>query len=211
MPLGPKGILWVNQIMLEVSKAWTIWQTGLTWNGLVVNGSGIGAWAGFGSGGMLNGPPFQMSPIPFEANHPRQVEFTNALISILTKKFSDWPLTFSFSSVSYIGGSGATPLSPGPVSASSVPGPIGTLGSGQNIEGIAKEWEGKLPKPDWQLDSPYARTKPLIQAIATTIEQAFAVEWLYTTIASGDLVVSGGAPGSGTIPPTPSSGAGKLV
>jgi len=210
MPLAGEALQYLDGIFGAVEKAWKTWQDSIQFGTLVVNGAGVGAWSGVGSGGIMTGGPFLVEPVSFGADSPEQVQFTQGLISALQTKFTPWPASYKFSSLNYIGTSGATPINPGPVSAQNIPTQLAAVGAGQPISGLADLWIQSLPPPVWDLDNPQAKSKPLIKAIASTIETTFQSTWLATTIAQGSLITTAGAPG-GVVAGIPSQPGGKLV
>lgn len=209
--LGPDGTAYVDLIFTKVEAAWKKWQDGMTWGGSMVSGAGVGAWSGAGAGGnIIAAAPFALGPISFKANAPQQVKFTQGLASALASKFNAFPPTFKFTMINFIGASGATPITPGPVTANSIAAPLSTAGSGQAPSGIADLWKGTLTPPDFDFSNPNAKSEELLKAIAKTIEQSFQTVWLLSTMAQGVTVTTVGAPGgvvAGFMAPT----SGKLM
>lgn len=210
MPLGPEGLSYVDALFGAVEKAWKTWQDSILFANLVVNGAGVGAWSGVGAGGVMTSAPFIASAPSFGKNSPEQVQFTQALLTVLAEKFTRWPTTYKFSALNYIGASGATPVNPGPVTAQNLPTQLKAAGAGGPISGIADDWIKQLKPPTWDLENPQARSKPLISAIGKTIEMSFESIWLTTTIAQGSSLAATGAPG-GVVAGIPSQPGGKLV
>lgn len=210
MPLGPEGLSYVEALFGAVEKAWKSWQDSILFDGLIVTGAGVGAWSGVGSGGVMTSAPFLATAPSFGANSPEQVQFTQALLTVLGEKFTRWPTTYKFSALNYLGTSGATPVNPGPVSAQNLPTQLKAAGAGGPISGIADDWAKQLKPPVWDLENPQARSKPLIAAIGKTIEMTFESIWLTTTIAQASPLVATGTPGGG-VAGIPSQPGGKLV
>jgi hypothetical protein len=210
MPLGGEGQSYIESLFGAVEKAWKTWQDSILFDSLVVTGAGVGAWSGVGVGGVMTSAPFVGTPPSFGANSPEQLQFTQALLTVLAEKFTRWPTTYKFSSLNYLGTSGATPINPGPVNAQNLPTQLKAAGAGGPISGIADDWLKQLKPPTWDLDNPNARSKPLVQAIGKTIEMTFESIWLTTTIAQGSPLATAGAPG-GVVAGVPSQPGGKLV
>jgi hypothetical protein len=159
----------------------------------------------------MTGTPFMMQePFNFKGNSAQQLKFTKALASTLQQKFAPFPSSFKFTSVQYMGTSGATPISPGPVSATCVSAPLNTVGSGTAPSGIADVWSSLLAPPEFQLDNPNAKSGDLIKAIAKAIEQSFQTVWLMTTQISANSFSGAGTPG-GVVTGFPTGTDGKLV
>lgn len=210
MPLGGEGLSYVEALFGAVEKGWKSWQDSILFDSLIVNGGGVGAWAGVGSGGKMTSAPFLATAPSFGANSPEQIEFTQALLTVLGEKFTRWPTTYKFGALNYLGTSGATPINPGPVSAQNLPTQLKAAGAGQPMSGIADDWIKQLKPPTWDLENPQARSKPLIEAIGKTIEMTFESLWLTTTLAQGSPLVTAGAP-AGVVTGIPSQPGGKLV
>lgn len=210
MPLGPEGVSYIQALFGAVEKGWKQWQDSILFDTLVVSGAGVGAWMGAGVGGLMKSAPFIAQAPSFGKDSPEQVQFTQALLTVLAEKFTRWPLTYKFSTLNYIGTSGATPITPGPVSAQNLPTQLKAAGAGGPMVGIADDWVKVLAPPMWDLDNPMARSKPLIKAIGKTIEMTFDAIWLTTTIAQGSPLITAGAPG-GVVAGIPSQPGGKLV
>lgn len=210
MPLGPEGVSYIESLFGAVEKAWKSWQDSILFDSLIITGAGVGAWAGAGVGGVMTSAPFLATAPSFGKDSPEQVMFTQALLTVLAEKFTRWPTTYKFSSLNYLGTSGATPINPGPVSAQNLPTQLKAAGAGGPIAGIADDWIKQLTPPMWDLENPQARSKPLVKAIGKTIETTFESVWLATTIASSSPLVTTGAPG-GAVAGIPSQPGGKLV
>lgn len=210
MPLGPEGLDYVNSLFGAVEKGWKSWQDSILFDSLIVTGAGVGAFSGVGVGGVMTSAPFAATAPSFGKNSPEQVQFTQSLLTVLTEKFTRWPTTYKFSALNYLGTSGATPVTPGPVAAQNLPTQLKAAGAGGPIAGIADDWIKSLTPPMWDLDNPNAKSKPLVKAIAKTIEMTFESIWLTTTIAQGSPLVTTGAPG-GVVAGIPSQPGGKLV
>lgn len=211
MPLGPEALEYLDSLFSAVTTAWDNWQKSIQFGMVLVDGAGIGAFSGIGKGGVMTGAPFVMALPSFKANSPQQIEFTQGLITALNQVFTPWPATFKFNALNYVGTSGASPVSPGPVAADNVPTPLGTAGKGGPLKGIADAWIPLLKPPAFDLDNPQAKSKPLIKAIGTAIETAFETDWLLKTNATANKLTAVGAPGAGTVSGTPSQPGGKLV
>lgn len=210
MPLGPEGVSYIQSLFGAVEKAWKSWQDSILFDSLIVTGAGVGAFSGAGVGGVMTSAPFLATVPSFGKSSPEQVQFTQALLTVLAEKFTRWPSTYKFSSLNYLGTSGATPIAPGPVSAQNLPTQLLAAGAGGPIAGISDDWIKQLTPPMWDLENPNARSKPLIQSIGKTIEMTFSSIWLATTIAQGSPLITTGAPG-GVVAGVPSQPGGKLV
>jgi hypothetical protein len=210
MPLGPEGMSYINALFGAVEKAWKKWQDSVLFESLIVTGAGVGAWSGVGSGGVMTSAPFVGEAPSFGKNSPEQVQFTQALLTVLGQKFTQWPATYKFSALNYLGTSGATPTTPGPVSAQNQPTQLKAAGAGGPLKGIAADWLKQLKPPTWDLDNPHARSKPLVEAIGKTIEMSFESLWLTTTMATSSSIATAGTPG-GAVPGASSQPGGKLV
>ena len=190
------------KLFAEIERAWILWQNGITFGGLTVTGAGIGGWSGIGTGGTASeNTKFKISPFPFYQTTEQHRKFILGLSYALEKKFSEWAKNFTLSTVQYVGGSTASPTSPGNFTASVSPMPVGTLVT-NNVDGIAELWKEKLTVPDFNIDHPQARTKEMVAAVSGAIEKSFKTLWaLSTTIngstASGLASVGVGA-GNGT-------------
>jgi len=194
-PLGAEGKEYLGIVFEKIVSAWDTWQKSITFGALAVTGGGIGVWAGVGSGGAMTGQPFLLQPFSFKANSSQQLKFTKALADALNAKFTPFPTTFSFLAVNYTGTCGATPLSPGPVSAACIPAPLLSVGKGTAPSGIADVWAAALTPPEFQLSSPQAKSGELIKAISKSIEQSFQSVWLATTTINANNLTAVGAPG----------------
>lgn len=208
--LGPEADEYLDLLFKAVCEGWQNWQSSITFGGFMVNGAGVGAWAGTSINGSMSGSPYTMPTFTFKANSPQQIKFTQGLSSVLTQKFTAFPSSFVFSALQFSGLSGATPTSPGPVNASNIALPVNTGGSGQNPSGIASAWKDVLKPPDFDLSNPQCKSGALVDAIASTIEKAFSTEWLLTTQLSGCSLLATGQPGGSVINAT-SGMTGKLA
>lgn len=209
-PLGAEAMEYLDTVFGEVAKAWDTWSKGITYGGLTAIGAGVGAWSGTGSGGMMSGQSFTVAPISFKDDSAQQLKFTKGLTDALKQKFTMFPATFKFSSVQYLGSSGATPIAPGPVNASIMPVTMMIAGVGTNPSGIADLWEASLQPPEFKLSDPNAKSGPLIKAMAGAIEQSFQSVWLVTAQISGNSFSGAGAPG-GVVTGFPTSTDGKVL
>lgn len=207
---GAEGEEYMDMLFDKISSAWDAWQKGITFGALVAAGGGVGAWSGVGNGGIMTAQPFVLTPFSFKSNSAQQLKFTSSLADALKAKFAPFPLSFKFSGVNYVGTSGASPTSPGPVSASCVPTPLAAAGRGEAPSGIADAWQSALTPPEFQLGNPIAKSGDLIKAIASTIEQSFQTVWLTSTMISGNTLTAAGAPG-GVVAGFPTESNGKLV
>jgi len=208
--LGPEGEEYLKAILGAVEKAWDKWQTSLKWGGNTVNGAGVGAWSGSGSGGVMTGDPFELKDFSFKGNSPQQKKFTKALADALAEKFPDWVSSYKINGTSYTGTSGATPTAPGPVQAQSAATPLQAGGKGTEPSGIAALWKSALKPPDFDLNNPQCKSGKLMDAIAKTIENEFKSTWLLTAKLMGNSLAATGAPG-GAIPPTTTPSDGTVV
>jgi len=203
----------------EISLKWTMWIASMAWGGNTVNGAGIGSWSGIGNGGKIHGSPFTISVdavfdnAGFKIKTVATKKFLEGLNTILGKKFDIWIGSFTCTANMYSGTCGATPVSPGPFSAQSIPVPLLALGMGDNPANIQKEWEDILtaaPDPIFRLDNPNCYTRLFTSAVSSTIEEQFVQFFLATSMATGDSVQGTGAPGSGT-GSSKSTAAGKVI
>lgn len=208
--LGAEGEEYLDMLFDKISSAWDTWQKGISFGGLTAAGGGVGAWSGVGNGGAMTAQPFVLEPFSFKNNSAQQLKFTSALASALKAKFAPFALSFKFSGVNYIGTSGATPTSPGPVNASCAPVPLTAAGTGEAPSGIAGVWKAALTPPEFQLANPNAKSGELIDAIASAIEQSFQTVWLTSTVISGNTLKATGTPG-GVVAGFPTEPNGKLV
>lgn len=209
--LSGDGEEYLDALFSNVARGWKSWQDSLSWGGLVVKGSGMGAWSGSGQQGKLqSSAQFVLPDFVFKENSPEQVKYSKGLGKALTQKFGAYPQSFKFDTVNYTGTSGATDKSPGPVSASNVDTPIFMAGKGQNPSGIADLWKSFLLPPDFQLDDPQAKGGELLKAIAKTIEQSFQSVWLVTTMFKSNTISTTGLPG-GVVAGFTSPTNGKLM
>ena len=209
MSLGPEAIEYLDALFGKVTDGWKKWQDSIAWGTLIVAGGGVGAWAGVGNGGMMQGSPYVMQPFSFKQNSPQQLKYTKGLADALAAKFTAFPATFKFTGVQYTGSCGATPINPGPVNAQNVPVPLLSAGSGQNPSGIAGIWKAALTPPDFDINNPAARSGQLIDAVCKAIEQSFQTVWLASTMIQGNIL-SGAAAAGGVVAGFPSGFDGKL-
>lgn len=207
---GSEGSEYMDMLFDKISKAWENWQKGIKFGNIVVAGGGVGAWAGVGNGGVMQAQPFVLEPFSFYNNSAQQLKFTKALAEALKIKFAPFATSYAFTKVDYVGTSGASPVSGGPVSALNIPATLAIVGKGSAPSGIADAWSRALTPPEFQLDNPNAKSGSLIKAIAKTIEQSFQSIWLMTTMISGNSLDGGGAPG-GVVAGFPTKLDGKLI
>lgn len=200
----------VQMICDKVCDAWQKWQDGITWGTNTITGGGVGAWTGTGTGGVMAGTPFSMSPFSFKNNSPQQIKFTQGLAKTLATKFTAFPSSYKFTLVNYMGTSGATPIAPGPVNAQCVSAPLSGVGSGQNISGLSALWKPELTPPDYDLTNPSAKAGDLVDAVSKAIEQCFQTVWLATTMIQGNIISTAGSPG-GVVAGFSSGNDGKLM
>jgi hypothetical protein len=211
MPLGPEAKVYLGKLFSNVEKAWKIWSDQIMIGPLLVTGAGIGAWVGAGSGaGLIPGPPMKTLPLSFQKNSPEQVKFTTEIFTAIDMKFNAWLPTYKFSSVPYVGTSGASPITPGPVTAVNTSGPLAGYGKGSPLKGIAETAKAKLLPPMFKLKDPQAKSGELVDAIGKAIETAFETTWLTSTMVTGSQLVTGGLAG-GVVTALPSTPGGKLV
>jgi hypothetical protein len=199
----------IQTLCKDIAMAWTMWQVGLLAGSNNVSGLGIGAWAGSGGGGKIT------QTTPFNVVHTWPYSdpdgywdiFKSAVTADFKEKFARYASSFSFSSVPYVGVSGATPLNPGPFFATNIPGPIvGYKASAELPKDLAAGIRGKLPGP-WS-DNAEVLDKWL-KALEGSILEQLSI-WEASSQLIGDTVsgtaASGAGSGSGT-----SSGTGKVV
>lgn len=206
-PRHVKFVQFLNELSSSLASQWSSWQSGITGGKNSVNGLGIGAWSGVGSGGTLTeGSPLTISVHTYPA--PAFQQYVDALRDVIKEKFNTWVTSFAFSSVPYLGTSTATPISPGTFNATGAnpPAPIGTLGSGTNPANIKSEVESRLSSP---FDLSKSALHILDQAIEDTITEQFTI-WLNSSMFSGDSVTGVASPGSGSGSGT-SSGNGVIT
>lgn len=208
--LGAEGEEYVDVLFENVVKGWKSWEGSITWGGLTVNGSGIGAWSGSGSGGQIEGAAYSLPDFIFKGNAPEQVKFAKGLGKALTQKFAAFVSSYKFQGVNYVGTSAATDKNPGPVDASNASTPLSGAGSGTNPSGIADLWKTFLPPPDFDFTNPQGKSDDLIKAIAKTIEQSFRTVWLAATMIQGNTVKTNGLP-NGVVTGFTTPNNGKLM
>lgn len=191
--LGPEGKEYVQALFKAVTDGWKSWQDSITFGGFKVSGAGTGAWSGTGVNGKMQGSLYVMPEFSFKGDSKEQKKFTNALAKVLSQKFTEFPASYSITTISFMGQSGATSNSPGPVNGNNVPVPVGQ-GKGTNPAGIASQWRGLLLPPDFDLGNPNCKSGPLVDAIGKNIEKAFD-NWLKTTMLTGCSFSTTGKPG----------------
>lgn len=200
---------YTDELFDALEAGWASWQKSITFGGLTVQGAGLGAWAGVGSGGIATGSPFNFVIFPFYQNTPQHQKFLQGLQTAIQQKFLEWVTGFSIPSIPYLGTSSASPVSPGSFVAQVVPTPVGTLVS-KDVSGIADLWQKTLTPPDFNLQHPQARTKDMVNAVSEAIEKAFTSIWGVSTNLTGSTAQGVAAIGAGTGIGT-SSTDGKLV
>jgi hypothetical protein len=211
MQLGPDAEEYIDKLTSEINKSWDKWQKSMKCGTIQISGAGVGAWSGVGSGGMIQASPFVLTPFSFKGNSAELTAFTSGVSQALSTTFDPWPLSFKFSGVNFIGTSGASSVSGGPVVAQNVPTPLKSAGSGKNPSGIAKLIESNLKPPAFDLRSPIAQAGKLSTAVGKALEQAFEATWLLGTMLTGNSADSApGAPG-GVVTGFPTGLNGKLV
>ena len=193
--LGPEAEEYLDALLGAVEKAWTSWQSTLKFGGNKVSGAGVGAFAGAGGGGVMTGGNFALEPFVFKKDPPELKKFTQGLADAISPKFTAFPTSYKIGVLSFVGVSGATPVSPGPVQASNVPMPLMTGGMGQNPSGIADVWKTLLTKPEFDLTNPQCKSGALVDAIGKAIEQEFQSTWLLTAQLVGNSLATAGAAG----------------
>lgn len=208
--LGPAADEYLDALFKAVCDGWQSWQDSIKFGGLKANGGGVGAWSGVGSGGSMSGSTYKMASFSFKANSPQQIKFTQGLASALTQKFTPFPTSFKFGAVPFLGTSGASPSSSGPVNAINTPTPLGTAGGGSNPSGIASLWKSTLTPPDFDLGNPQCKSGTFIDAIASAIEQSFQTTWLTTTMITGNSLKTTGKP-AGVVAGASTGSDGKLA
>ena len=209
--LGPDAEEYLDKLTSEINKSWDKWQKDMKCGQIMTSGAGVGAWAGMGSGGLIQGMPFIMAPFSFKDNPPELMSLSSGVSQAMSTTFDPWPLSFKFSGINFLGTSGATPTSPGPVNANSIPAPLKTAGSGKSPSGIADLIKSNLQPPAFDLSNPLGKAGMLADAIGKAIEQAFEATWLLSTMMSGTaLLQAPGTPGGG-VAGFPSDLNGKLV
>lgn len=199
----------IQNLCKDIATAWALWHVGLLGGSNNVNGAGIGAWVGVGSGGKLT------QTVPFNIIHtwPKADPdgywntFKSAVTADYKEKFSKYVDSFSFSSVPYIGVCTATPVSPGPFSAINTPGPLAAYkASAEQPKDFLNGIRDKLPS-EWS-KNPDPLNKWLKALEEATIQQF--VLWETASQFIGDTVIGTGAAGAGTGSGT-SNGTGKVV
>lgn len=206
---SPHFTEYLGKLFGALSSAWQTWQDSLKPSGIAVTGAGVGAWTGVGSAGTLTGPALNPSSFSFGADSPYQVKFQKAVFDATSSQFATWTSSFVFTSVSYTGSSGATPVSPGSASALNTPAPIGTVGAGTPPGQIEQLILAKLTPPDFDLSNPNAGAATFAKALAQGIQTTFAT-WLTTALFTGDEFNTGVGPG-GAASGLPSKQTGKIV
>ena len=199
---GKEVVEYLAALFGAVTAAWEKWQSNIKFGGTIVKGSGVGAWTGTGSEGILQGGSYKMEDFEFKGNSPQQKKFSKALGDTLTIKFKLFLTTYKITKLTYSGSSGASNTSPGPVSASCAGTPLKGAGEGTNLSGIADDWMAILrADPDFNIDNPACKSKGLIAAIAKVIEREFQLTWLSTAKLVNNKLSATGAPG-GVVPGT---------
>lgn len=211
MQLGPDAEKYLDKLTSEINKSWAKWQKDMKCGMIQASGGGVGAWAGMGSGGQIQAMPFILEPFPFGGNSPELFEFTSGVSQAMSTTFDTWPPSFKFSGINFVGSSGATPTSPGPVNATNIPMPLQTAGSGKNPSGIGKLIEGNLKPPAFDLSSPLGKAGKLAAAVGKGIEQAFEQNWLLGTNLTGNSLDNAPGANGGVVSGFPSSLNGKLI
>ena len=193
--LTPDTSEYAEKLFKEVSSGWGKWQSGIKFGNFIVQGGGIGAWAGVGNGpGIATAAPFVLTVFPFAKNTPEHVKFIQSLAQVLTIKFAEFISGFALPVASYVGTSGASPISPGPVAASIMPVPVATLAT-PPVKGIATQWKALLTPPDFNLAAPEGKGSDMIDSVSDTIEKIFATSWSASSMLSGSSLITAGAPG----------------
>lgn len=200
---------YLSKLFGALSSAWQTWQDGLAPSGILVTGSGAGAWTGVGAKGALTGGTLSATPFSFGADSPYQIIFQRAVFDAAAAEFTRWASTFTFTAVNYTGTSSATPSNPGSAQAFNVPSPIGTAGSGSNPSQIHQLILARLTPPNFDLSNPEAGAGNFAKALATGIETTFAT-WLTTALFSGDEFNAGVGAG-GAASEVPSKQTGRIV
>ena len=210
--LGEEGKKYVTEVAEAVADGWETWQKGLKFGGLTVNGAGLGAWSGTGSGGsMTENSPFELPDMDSEKKSEEQEIFVQAFREVLEEVFTKWVDSFSFSSVAFVGTSTASALSPGIADAVVTPSvPLSSAGSGSNPASISDDWASKLTKPKFDIDNPQAKTKDMTDAAGAMIEKGFEDVWLLNALASANSFQAPAAAGAGTATGS-SKNDGKIV
>lgn len=189
----------------DISITWAKWTLGLTGGENIVAGAGIGAWAGVGGGGKLK----QSEPFEPQWSWPEKSAYWDTLKAAmgaeLKKTFGDYVKNFVFGTTAYPGASGASPVSPGPVSGTNPPIPMQAVQTVPMIfSGFKAGVKGRLPS-SWKkapgLDS-------LLDGIQQSIGQGMDL-WLLSQF-TGDSFTGTGTPGAG-VASGKSSGTGKVV
>lgn len=208
--LGKEGEEYLDALFDKVSSGWKAWQDSIKVGTLIVKGGGVGGWSGSGSGGKMSAQPFNLEKFTFNGNSPQQIKFSEALGESLKEKFAVFPNSYSCISVNFTGSCGATPTSPGPVSAASVAAILSVAGKGTTPSGIQDVWKKKLTPPEFQLDNPQAKSGELMKAIAGAIEQSFQSVWLITAQIQANNISCAATPG-GVVAGFSSAFDGKIV
>lgn len=214
----PSWLKFVDAFSAELSTKWQSWTQGAQFGQLTVIGAGVGAWTGVGVGGQIRTQAITLDPAAIISaagfpGHPALEKFIKNSSKVIDQKFNAWSKSFLFAGASYVGTSGATPLSPGPFNAVIIPTPLIALGTGTNPSGIGSSIDGKLASSEdgdaFQTSHPLCKVKVFTAAFGAGIEQAFQTIFLTTTLGNANSVTGTGAPaGVGT---ASSKNDGKLV
>ena len=216
----PQFQKFVRILTAEISLAWTQFALSCKWGKTTVSGAGIGGWVGTGTLGLIVPGAFVLNPMAIKAQMGSlSPDFDKLILNLsttITPLFTLWASTYKFTSIPYTGTSGASPLSPGPISAKATPTPLGIAGKGTDPMGIANMWNVKLSSPEggrpFNVFSPFCRVKDLTKAVGSAIETEFTTTFLMTTMCANDTFTGSGLPGSGTpVPPAISVGDGVLI
>src|SRR4030042_427081 len=90
----------ITAIATALSVGWTAWASTLLLAGNTVTGSGIGAWAGSGGGGMFTGSPMAMATVPpFPA--PATLLLCGEIDTEINTELALWETTYVIASMAY--------------------------------------------------------------------------------------------------------------
>jgi len=147
----PEQDEWLSALTQAISTAWQDWQDAISGGGLIVSGSGLGTWAGTGSGGGLTeGQALGWTAQPSFGRTSRLTELDDALVQFTADRFAMWVESYSFSGASYEGTSTATSNSPGTFDATAVGEPLALIGSGTTPSAIEGDVIAQLKSKGWQ-------------------------------------------------------------
>ena len=180
------------------SKAWKVWQDGITGGNNAIQGAGLGGWGGIGAGGGLSSRDKISIFVDWPYRVPRILEWEAAVNTVLTKEFNEWASTFVFTKAPYSGSSSASPISGGAANAVNVPLPIGTIGFGDPPLNLRSQVESILAGNGWDVKNSLYQTGKFFDSMQSAITEVFT-KWINTQgIFTGDIFQGAAAAGGGS-------------